>query len=42
MKCKNCKWLQDEVCVNSSSLMCCEFMTDDESCDKFEKKVEDK
>ena len=36
-KCGNCKWLQDEVCVNSYSLMCSDYPNIEMMCNKYEK-----
>jgi len=33
--CKNCKWYQDEVCVNGDSPLCAEFVSEDFGCVLF-------
>lgn len=37
-KCNNCKFLQDEVCVNSYSPMCSDYPDVKMMCSKWEKK----
>ena len=40
--CKNCKWYQNEVCVNDESLLCCEFTDEFFGCKLFkDRKVKD-
>ena len=38
--CKNCKWYQDEVCVNGDSPLCAEFVSEDFGCVLFDEKNE--
>ena len=35
--CENCKRCQDEVCVNSDSLLCADFVQPGFGCNKFER-----
>ena len=35
--CKNCQWLQDEVCTNSESTKCADFPDLEMMCNKWEK-----